>query len=1224
MLKKNSIILIYIIFSLFLFPNICYSQYHFIQNKGQLPNKVLAKNDFNGGSLFIEKGRFVFAFFNQNQLNDIHSNTKPHNFIQAHSYSLEFLNSNINSVIKFSGKSDYFENFYSGNVFVDSAYLFSNVLQKNIYEGIDLLLYKKSTLKYDLILKPFANYKKIKIKYKGQDNISLINNNLVITNSFNTTTELSPYAYQLIGGDTLKIECLFNLHKNVVTYSFPQGYNKSYQLIIDPELIFSTYSGSTSNNFGFSATYDNDGFLYSGGIAFGLGYPTTLGSFQVNYAGGGVDISITKYDTTGTLRIYSTYLGGNSSEFPHSMIVGKNDELFILGTTGSSDFPVSTNAFDTVFSGGPLYAPAGIASSFPNGSDIFVSKLSANGGNLLSSTYLGGTENDGLNISTELKYNYADDFRGEIDIDLNGNIYIATSTYSADFPVTNNVFQPYHSGEQEGCIIKMDNQLNTIIWSSFLGGVKDDGIYSLALDKNDNIYVTGGTFSKDFFSNLNSYKPFLSDTTFAEAFIVSISSDGKSIINATYYGSTFYDQSYFIEISEDNLIYITGQTKSIGDSLIYNANYFKYSGGQFIAVFDTSLSSLVRSTVIGSGKGTPDISPSAFLVDKCGNIYISGWGANLGGSLSTLNLDVTNNAFQDQTDGNDFYLIVINNNLDSLIYATYFGGSQSSEHVDGGTSRFDKSGVIYQSVCAGCNNNDDFPIFPNPGAVSVNNPSSFCNNGVFKFNFQEPVLIADFQTPLVSCGTTISLINSSNYLNQSTFSWYFGDGVTSNDISPTHTYSSPGQYTITLVANSTYSCNSYDTVSYDILILSDSSFILPSLEKCEYSNLQIGILPFNDPGLSYLWTPSGFLNDSTISNPVTSTNDSTNYSLIISYGSCTDTINQVVNISEINFELFQDTSYCQDSITLLKSIDSNLMLTYWSSNYLFEDTLSLSPFFYVFSPGTFYFKAYNNGCVKKDSIIVLADEINISLFSDSASCLNDTINISCTNLTVSPILQYSWTSYTLIDFSNDSSSISVIAEDSAWHFVEVINTKGCILKDSINTFSAPTPFIDSLWLSSYFIFTGETSTLNILTNDSFIWFNGSSNTNQIISPDYSDWFTVTVFNQSCIIFDSIFLQVNDILCNNDSLIVPSAFTPNGDGFNDFYYVLNNGVDLLSFDLEVFNRLGQKVFQTNDITDKWNGSYKGKPLLPQVLDYFLKIKCFDNNELFKKGNITLLK
>ena len=114
----------------------------------------------------------------------------------------------------------------------------------------------------------------------------------------------------------------------------------------------------------------------------------------------------------------------------------------------------------------------------------------------MSSTYLGGSDNDGLNTSQKLKRNYADEVRGEIDIDKNNNVYLATCTYSTDFPITNS-FQKTHNGQQEGCVLKLDNQLS-IIWSSFLGGSRDDVVYSLAIDKNDNVFLTGGTNSYNF------------------------------------------------------------------------------------------------------------------------------------------------------------------------------------------------------------------------------------------------------------------------------------------------------------------------------------------------------------------------------------------------------------------------------------------------------------------------------------------------------------------------------------------------------------------------------------------------------------------------------------------------------------------------------------------------------------------------------------------------------
>ena len=122
--------------------------------------------------------------------------------------------------------------------------------------------------------------------------------------------------------------------------------------------------------------------MYSGSTVFGIGYPTTSGAYQINYSNnmGGTDIGITKYDTSGMSRIYSTYLGGSMDELPHSMIVNNLNELFVFGTTGSDNFPTTPGCYNDNFSGGSGFSPSGLGVSFPNGSDIIVSRIKPNGG----------------------------------------------------------------------------------------------------------------------------------------------------------------------------------------------------------------------------------------------------------------------------------------------------------------------------------------------------------------------------------------------------------------------------------------------------------------------------------------------------------------------------------------------------------------------------------------------------------------------------------------------------------------------------------------------------------------------------------------------------------------------------------------------------------------------------------------------------------------------------
>ena len=1201
------------------------SQNSFIENKGQFPENIKAKVNLPSGSLYIQEGALTFAFYSSQELKDRHDLISNSDYISAHAYKMSFLNYNKNISTYLYDSSQFYENYFVGekSLWATDVRSFKSLLQKNLYKGIDIKYYvENNQFKYDLLIAPNANTDQIKILYNGIDKIFLDNKNLKITTSVNEIIEYKPYAYQLINNIKVDVTCYYVLKGNELTFAFPNGFNTDIALIIDPILEFSTYSGSTTDNFGYTATYDNYGFLYSGSTAFGTGYPTTMGSYQINYANnsGGTDIAITKYDTTGTVRIYSTYLGGSLDELPHSMIVNSSNELFIYGTTASSDFPTTLSAFQQNFNGGNGFSPSGIGVSFPNGSDLFVSRLSANGGNLLASTYLGGTGNDGLNTASRLKYNYADEVRGEIDIDQQNNIYIATCTQSSDFPSLNS-FQNNNGGGQDGCVIKMDNQLTSIIWSTYLGGSLADAIYSLAIDNNNDIYVTGGTVSSDFPTSLTAYQNTYQDSVNADGFISKISSNGNQLLSSSYFGTAQYDQSYFVEIGSSNNIYLFGQTNAVGSQLINNANYFVLSGSQFISVFDNDLTNLIRSTVIGSGKGSPDISPTAFLVDVCDKIYISGWGSNLGGPLSTLNLPVDSSAFQQTTDGNDMYLLVLDDLLNTMVYATYFGGSQSAEHVDGGTSRFDKKGIIYQSVCAGCGGNSDFPIEPNPGAVSPINNSLNCNNGVFKFNFNFPIVIADFETRWIGCDTTINFQNLTYSSSSVNYSWDFGDSNTSTSANPSHSYSQGGLYNITLIASDNSACNVSDTIVKEIYILSNSLDTIESIIKCKNEQKQVGLAPLNNQDIDYFWSPSFNLSSTSISNPFCNTDSTIQYQLFITNGSCTDTIIQDIIVNDLNLNAGDDSYYCNDPVLLNATFSNHITSTIWSSNENFTDTLSELFSFLASSPSIFYVKVSDSICIQVDSVEVFSDSINIVIFG-SDLCRGDSINIGLINQNQDfPLISYAW------NFNNINSIQFIDSPDSSrWYSVEVFSIDSCVVKDSIFINVYEYPILDSISISDSIIFKGDSATINVHTNDKINWLDFSNNSlEQIFSPNVSNCYYFEIFNDfSCFIIDSVCIKVEDVFCDYYKIIIPNAFSPNNDEINDLYFIDDKDKIVINFRIEIFNRIGQKVFSSNDINTKWNGVFREKKLPPQVFHFYLELECIGGKKLFHKGNITLLR
>ncbi len=904
------------------------SRFSFIENKGQWDGDFLYKADIPSGAMFLEKGGITYHFVDWHEIYDMHGTPliPDHDaVIKGHSVKVNFVNSSAPSSVISSQPQSYYTNFYRGNDsrrWVRKLYPVAQVLCKNIWPGIDIQYYSAGgKMKYDFIVHPGADYKNIQLNYQGADKISLKDGGVVITTSLGEITEEKPFAYQNIDGDKVSIACVYKLSGNQVSFAMTDLADPSLPVIIDPTLIFATYSGSTADNFGMTATFNDAGNLYGGGTAFGVGYPVTAGAYQTTAIAGfnvaGItDVVITKYSPDGVSQVYSTYLGGGTTnsgtETIHSMIVDNYDNLCVYGVTSSNNFPVTTGAYDTTFNGGSFMSFPQNGSTFDIGTDIYVTKFNNAGTALIGSTFIGGSANDGVNFNTNtalydsLMFNYGDQFRGEIYVDSLDNIYVATSTYSPDFP-TLNAYQPAIAGNQDAVVFKFNPTLDTLIFSTFLGGTGKDAAYAIKVDEFNNMFVTGGTSSNNFPTTAGVYQPAYAGGK-TDAYLVKISAGGNILMHSTLMGTNGYDQSFCVELDPYRDVYLYGQTSNSGAFPVVNAGYANANSGQFICKFDSTLSTLLFSSKFGNDNFGINISPTAFLVDKCGNIYISGWGANILQSTPLNGMPVTANALQGTNgDGFNFYLAAFSTNFGSLLYGSYFGGNLSHEHVDGGTSRFSRQGVVYQSVCAGCQNNDDFPT--TPGVWSTTNNSSNCNNGLFKFQYELPTVVADFNIPDTLCSTYDITFNNTT-VGGNYFHWDFGDGDTSLLHDPVHTYPGPGTYVIELIVIDTtfITCVSQDTMYKTLVIVDDdTAYALPTLTICQGDFVQIG-LP-NNPSASYQWSPSTALNFDTISDPTANPSSSILYTLLLDDGTCIDTITRQVNVDlPVNAD-FNYTSY---------------------------------------------------------------------------------------------------------------------------------------------------------------------------------------------------------------------------------------------------------------------------------------------------------------------------
>jgi gliding motility-associated-like protein len=1160
-------------------------QIKFIENKNQWPQNVLFKTEVEGGQFYLEKNGFTFNFYDtkeafayRKQHHGEKSETISDGIINYHSYKVQFSGSNdFTKIETYKTYNEQFNYFLGAdkNKWGKNAKAAGEIVYKEFYTGINLKVYSiNNHVKYDFILAPAADYKKIRFNFSGVKMPKIVDGKLIVKTSINEVTESVPVTYQIINGEKKYLGCKFIIENNQVGFEITESYNNNIELIIDPELKFSTYSGSFADNFGYTATYDSKGFLYSGSSVFGEGYPVTIGAYQQNWAGGdggingtGTDIAISKYDTTGTFLIYSTYLGGSADEIPHSLITDDSDNLYIYGSTGSTNFPIGNISFDNSFNGGSSFAPSGIGILYAQGSDIIVAKLSNDGSELLASSYIGGSGNDGLNTAADLKFNYADEVRGEILLDNDDNVYVVSSTLSTNFPVFNALLQPNNNGLQDGCIVKISNDLSEVIWSSYYGGSGVDAIYSLEVDKNNNIVICGGTKSTDLVVPSSTVQTTNAGGR-ADGFITRIDKDGNAVESATYYGSNLYDQLYFVELDKSDNVYVYGQTRDTGSNLIFNATYNVPSSGMLVAKFNPNLQSRIWSTVWGTGTNKPNLSPTAFLVDVCNKIYLAGWGGQVNASdpLETGNtngLPTTVDAIQMNTDGSDFYLMVLEDDASALVYGSFFGGNISAEHVDGGTSRFDRSGKIYQSVCAGCGSHDDFPIYPSNAHSSTNN-SFNCNNAVFKIDFEIPFLIASFfvedvclpEQPIFTNISKVLADNGNNYL------WDFGDGNISTEANPLHNYLQPGQYTIQLIIQNINACNLVDTIVKTIVVYPEIN------------------------------------------------------------------LNLTENI----------VSCMENSFTLEAITNGSVQSIEWSTENNFSNIFSTDSIINISTdiPQYYYVLCKNSNCTLIDSVLVIPAP-NILIESDTINtCNNDAIAVSIVNNTpeilISSIL---WQPENLIVDGQGNTIASIEATIDTLVLVTITTQQGCVIIDSIyvSVYSiAATDFFATA--DQYTIELGGSTTLHVnpkIGSYNYEWspantLDNSLSTDPLASPSVTTTYIVNINDSSIPIFcgksDTVTIRVIDYECGEPYIFVPNAFTPNANNSNDFLYVRGNNITKLYF--AIYNRWGELVFETYDKTIGWNGKHKDLEVEPAVYVYYLEATCEGELQYSKKGNITLIR
>jgi gliding motility-associated-like protein len=1162
------------------------TKHHFIENKGQWDSEVLFKTSFRGGNLWIQKSKLFFHLKDFAALRENHGGKSCDTCInRQHALHVNFKNCNpVTQIEKFNPSLEYY-NFFLGDQskqWTNEVRAYNQLSIKELYQGIDLRFIQEDEItKYEFVISPKADPKQITLEIAGATQITTgTTGELILKTPLGIIQENKPYAYQIIENKTHQIACEFVIQDSTVIYKLGK-YNPNFELIIDPVLVFATYSGSVTDNFGMTATYGHDGTAYSGGTIFGNNYPTpdkgvynTKSNFTLTNGNNiASDIFISKYSADGSQMIWTNFIGGgsnyNGAETVHSLICDKDNNLYAFGATASTNFPTTNNCVQNTHRGGSRFNAVQNGALFGNnGVDIVTFQLSSDGKNLNASTYIGGSGNDGVNTNLygigsdynneshydSLTVNYGDQFRGEIMLDSLKNVYIATSTRSLDFPLVNPIFNTIN-GQQDGVVIKLTNNLSSILFSTYLGGSNNDALYSIKLDSLYNIVFCGGTSSSNLPTTSNVYQSNFGGGK-ADGWIGKINQKNNSLLALTYLGLDSYDQCYIVETDETNDVYVVGHSLG-GNFPIINATYKNANSSQIIVKLDPVLSKIKQSTTYGSGNNSKrDISPAAMLVDSCKNVYISGWGANVIQNTELLNgMPTTSDAVSKTSpNGFDFHLFAIDRDFSKILYGSYLGGSSAAEHVDGGTSRFDRSGIIYQSICGGCGGFSDFPTTSN--AWSQTNRSYNCNNIVLKFDFQLKT------TPIINSIDSICYNNEFKLENKSTsaesFYWKFDDGSpNSTDTIIYKKFATLGKHEVELVLKNKY-CSDFKSIKKKIEVVDNTINLIkiPQIELCKTD------------------TATFYLNSSYNSNKIFWSYDK-------------------------NFQTIKN-----------------------------QDTIAFSD---VFSANKkVYYKVADSYCYKIDSTGVVFLSPSFQLQGKTTVCTDQASEIT---VSISPISK----KYTSTWFGNDvynqtsPTTISITPKNNASYYgIRLVTEDSCIVNDSI-LIKKEDPKYSSIQLTSQndSIFKGETNKFEAFPGSlTYEWLNvenGLSKTENPLfaKPDTSRFYHVIGNDGVCLYYDSIFIKViKDWECDFPYIFVPNAFSPNGDNENDILYV--RGRPMYEIEFRVFNRWGENVFTSFNLDNGWDGTYKGQKLAPDVYDYYLKVNCINGVKKQFQGNVTLLK
>ncbi|MGH1339485.1 MAG: PKD domain-containing protein [Aureispira sp.] len=502
---------------------------------------------------------------------------------------------------------------------------------------------------------------------------------------------------------------------------------------------------------------------------------------------------------------------------------------------------------------------------------------------------------------------------------------------------------------------------------------------------------------------------------------------------------------------------------------------------------------------------------------------------------------------------------------------------------------------------------------------------------------------AEFDSVRFDCNSTLAVPFNNNSLSVNNgYLWDFDGFGTSSLVTPTFTFPDTGRYSVTLVAGIGALCQ--DTFTQDIYIPLDGTLVISGspTQVCRgdsiYMNVSNALVDYNNI-VSYTWTPNGPIisGQGTDSILIVGTNNTTFRVVALNNNGCPDTVILPLQVFQITTEFTAPTiAACNTSLTLPfsnTSIDTNQVFS-WDFGGTGTST-QVNPTHVFPDTGQYVVQLIGGiGSPCPDTLTRLIDlqlsGLDLESYDVELVCLEDTATLRVNDLLGNyNNSTFTWSPTTNIISGQGTNEITVLAQGDVTYSVVVVNDNGCqeTATASVNTSTLSPPL--SIVAVPDSIFLGQSSQLNATSdpNYTYNWDINPTLSSTVVedpaaTPRITTTYYLTIDNQSCINRDSVTVLIRQPICGAPLVFVPSAFSPDNDGNNDILTV--DGNNIASMTLQIYNRWGTLVFETNDQSIGWDGTHQGAALPPDVYGYYLQCTCDGGDSALLKGNITLLR